>query len=161
MTRERPARGRPLLVGEDNPHSDDPEKALHVEFPGAAGSRLAAILGMSPDEYLSAFDRVNLLPHAPEWDRWLARDRAVEILEGLGDSPPLIVLLGARVADAFGVEFEPFTVVRGALATYAVLPHPSGRCHIWNDPLTKQQARDCLANAAAGDKATDLERAAA
>lgn len=139
---------RPLLVGEDNPHSDDPRMALHVRPAGAAGSRLAGILGLGHAEYLRTFDRENLLRHAPKWDKQRARDRAVEILSR---GPTLVVVLGAKVADAFGVPFKTFAVVRGAIATYAVLPHPSGRCHIWNDPATKQQARDCVAAALAAD----------
>ncbi len=144
-------RAKPLLVGEDNPHSSDPAMALHVDFVDGAGSRLAGILGLSVDEYLSRFRRANLCRRG--WDRREALREAEHLVTVV--DPTFVVLLGRKVCDAFGVPFEPFTVKTGALATYAVLPHPSGRCRTWNDAGNAARARACVA---AGDRAARARR---
>lgn len=136
---------RTLLVGEVDPHSSDPRMALHVEPAGAAGSRLARILGLSPQQYLDAFDRANLCGGG--WDGRVARAAADAVFaERAGRTS--VVLLGARVCRAFGVAFEPFTafemtrVLGGRTLTLrgCVLPHPSGRCRVWNDPASAVRA---------------------
>jgi uracil-DNA glycosylase len=86
-----------------------------------------------------------------------ARDRAQELQK----ERRLFVLLGAKVCDAFGVPFEPFTIqvktTSAAVAillkvphqewTFVVLPHPSGRNRLWNDPLAVDKARKVLKEA--------------
>lgn len=127
---------RPILVGESNPHSDRESNALYVLPPNAAGARLVKILGLTKERYLEVFDRTNLC--ARGWDLDEARDRACTLLQL--DKP--LILLGSKVCSAFRVEFAPFTF--SSRTHMAILPHPSGRSRIWNDPRSYQHARDTL-----------------
>lgn len=135
---------RPCLVGEANPHSADPRLALYVKPRGAAGSRLAAILGLAPAAYLRLFSRRNL--YAQAWDLAEARIAAARFAEELAAAGAPAVLLGGKVARAFGVEASPFARFEMELPTSralrgVLLPHPSGRCRVWNDPASAARAR--------------------
>jgi hypothetical protein len=136
---DRPA-GPVLLVGESNPYGSDPEFALYPTPRNCAGDRLRRlVLGVSVDEYMGAgFARANLCAGS-----WSAR-RAAESAAVLADRHDRFVLLGARVSAAFGVPFRPFSVVRRGGAVLAVLPHPSGRCRLWNAPGAFELARALL-----------------
>ena len=110
----------------------------------SAGARLCFdVLGFKhAAEYLRAFDRCDLC--GTVWRLPDARKRAAEL--AAGDRP--LVLLGAKVCQAFGVTFEPFTRTtlpwreRGRRGLAAViLPHPSGRCRIWGQPAAATRAR--------------------
>lgn len=131
---------RPLLVGEDNPLGGSARNGL-LPFPrGRAGDRLRRILGLSDREYLRGFERVNLCPAGP-WSAKVARD-AADRLHGdhhLTGQP--LVLLGAKVAAAFGFAYLQFVEVEPGVL---VLPHPSGRCRAWNDPAATHKARRAL-----------------
>ncbi len=139
-----------LIVGEDNPHSADPRYALYPHPPGCAGHRLCRdVLGYEfRADYLKEFDRTNLC--SGTWSTTEARVRALDLLE----SGRPMVLLGAKVARAFGLEFAPFSVACGA-ALMAVLPHPSGRCRVWNEPGSFARARATVATLA--EMVDDLE----
>lgn len=134
---------RPLLVGESNPYSSDPDDAL-LPYPSqSAGARLCRdILGMTREAYLAAFDRCNLV-RGQKWSVPVARAEARRIsVERRGG---VCVLLGAKVAAAFGVPTSPFAVYDdpGASATrLVVLPHPSGLCRVWDEDGAMQRARD-------------------
>ena len=132
---------RPLLVGESNPYGRDPYFALWPGPVNSAGWRLChKILGMERAAYLAAFDRVNLC--AGDWSRAEARRAAERVLR----ERRAAVALGARVADALGVEYRrPFRVVElPGGQRVAVLPHPSGRCRAWNDPDSYRRARETV-----------------
>jgi hypothetical protein len=128
------------LIGEQNPYGADPKYALFPLPPHAAGGRLMRVLGMQTTDYLRAFVRRNLLT-ADKWSVPAARAAANALLF---EHPPQdkLVLLGARVAAAFGLPFrDHLCQVRRALvgATrqerhLVVVPHPSGLSREWNDP---------------------------
>jgi hypothetical protein len=126
-----------IIVGEQNPYGADPHFALYPAPEMSAGARLCRILGLSRRAYLDLFDRANLLT-ASAWSVPAARAAAAKIAH------PQRVLLGARVSAAFGLAFEPFTVGRVGEWTYAILPHPSGRCRIWNNPASEWKARKAV-----------------
>lgn len=132
---------KPLLVGELNPYGPDPQFALWPDPPGCAGWRLChVILGMEEREYLRAFDRANLCLGG--WSLTAARSRADELVR----ERTAIVALGAKVASAFRVPFKPYRdfircLVGSHVAHIAVLPHPSGRCRLWNDQANVNRAR--------------------
>ncbi len=133
---------KPLLVGELNPYGPDETFALYPSPRGSAGQRLAEfVMGLDRADYLRRFDRANLCTF--KWSVPAARERAGELLQR---DNPVLVLLGAKVAGAFGQIFEPFTVRRTALAsrTLVVLPHPSGLCRVWNEPNAVARARAAL-----------------
>jgi hypothetical protein len=117
---------KPLLVGELNPYGADPRMALYPLPEGASGDRLRGILGLTCGEYLLQFDRVNLCT-----GKWSMK-QACEVVRRIREerSRESIILLGRRVATAFGVGDRNFFEVVGTLF---LLPHPSGRCRVWND----------------------------
>ncbi len=125
---------RPLLVGEANPLSADPRYALYPAPPGSTGGRLCRlVLGLSKKDYIGRFDRVNLcagpwrVREARETVRLLATPPAVRLRGGYpcptarrAPSPKravphlicagsTVVLLGRRVAAAFGLPDDPLT----------------------------------------------------
>lgn len=121
------------LVGESNPYGGGDDYALYPSPEGCSGHRLCClILGMRRRDYLTAFARANLC-HGP-WHLGDARRRAVSLLEGGGR----FVLCGAKVCQAFGVPFQPFTVADEVLLR---LPHPSGLCRLWSEPGAVEAAR--------------------
>lgn len=132
----------PLLVGELNPHHRWKRFALYPRPKGASGARLARILDMLEAEYLRSFERANLCTGA--WSLRAARRSARQILDGPNRR---LVLLGRRVCQAFGLEFQPFATLTlaevggGMRHDVVILPHPSGRCRIWNDPRSARKAR--------------------
>lgn len=136
-----------LLVGEDNPYGADPRYALWCEPRRSAGGRLCYdILGIkSQVDYVRRFDRTNLC--LTKWSDPKARNRAIELMSGPHE---VHVLLGSKVTKAYGFPFTRFSVHDlkdshwPALRKVVVLPHPSGRNTIWNDPAVVQRARDLL-----------------
>lgn len=142
-----------VLVGESNPYSADPRHALYPLPPNAAGGRLARALELSAREYIAAFpDRRNLLARTAKWSAPLARCAADDVLRAapLG---AVLVLLGAKVSAAFGVDYRPalFLPRMAHVGTNVprrrvvlVLPHPSGLCREWNDPQTALRVQEAL-----------------
>lgn len=127
-----------LLVGENNPYSDAPQHALLPWPKGAAGDRLRRILGYSTRRYLVEFDRVNLLPLGAKWSVSAARERTGRL------DHERRVLLGLRVALAHKITFKPFRRRRVGGLDLLMLPHPSGRCRVWNDRRSVSKARRAL-----------------
>lgn len=146
---------RTFLIGEHNPYQDGQSEADRRKFAlypapdRSAGARLCRVLGLPRAEYLRRFERRNLLAALP-WSAPAARAAARRILDGdvaLGDG---LILLGAKVAAAFLVDFkigpEPFrpqtiSIVSSRTIDCLVLPHPSGRSHLWNDPSMQERVR--------------------
>jgi hypothetical protein len=134
---------KPLLVGEQNPYGPDPEFALYPQPRGCAGWRLChTILGMTAAEYLRIFDRMNLCNDP--WRAWDAEAKVGELLL----TPAPKILLGAKVSWAFDVPFSPFEQTwfpsKGGRGPLLVLPHPSGRCRIWNERGSVAKARKAV-----------------
>jgi hypothetical protein len=125
-----------LLVGELNPYqqAEVEHYALYPYPERSAGGRLCrVILGLDPHLYLRSYARHNLC--SGTWSMPAARRRAAELRQLL---PKVwIVLLGSRVAEAFGQPFEPFTL----RSPFVVLPHPSGLSRLWNDSGSFERAR--------------------
>ena len=138
-----------LLCGEDNPYGSDQEFALYCAPRGCSGDRLRQILGLSEDDYL-ALRRTNLCA-SEAWSMREARRRAELIVTYPGEQLRVCVLLGRKVADAFGYELpfftaaiEPLTAAWPEPITLVSLPHPSGRnASMWTDGA-RQRARDIL-----------------
>jgi hypothetical protein len=133
-----------LLVGEDNPLGADPRAALFPRPRGRAGDRLRRLLDLTDVQYLAAFARANLC--AGRWDAREARVAAEELADAASEVGAPLVLLGRKVAGAFGLAAAPpFSRASvGASAAYLV-PHPSGRCREWNDPASAARLRSLLA----------------
>jgi hypothetical protein len=140
---------RVLLVGEDNPYGDLPEFALYSSPDGCSGHRLMKILGLSEDQYL-ALHRTNLCSREA-FSMKEARRRAELLCTDPSAPWRVVVLLGRKVADAFGYELdffthgiEPRTVAWSTPVTLVSLPHPSGRVLLWNKPDTRLRAREIM-----------------
>jgi hypothetical protein len=119
---------RVLLLGEDNPYGSDPSFALYCYPIGCAGYRLRRILGLPQHQYL-ALHRGNLCDGP--WSMKEARRRAALLVCEPTAPWRTIVMLGRKVADAFGYE-QPFFTSAPAPRTdgemrLVSLPHPSGR----------------------------------
>ena len=136
---------RALLVGELNPYGELGAYALYPRPRGSAGHRLASkIMQLPPLDYLEHFERVNLCTKT--WRMKDARAAAAAIInEG---QHRRIVLLGSKVCAAFGVKFLPFQIVTdNSERKFAILPHPSGRNRLWNNPIAYERARRVLVDA--------------
>lgn len=128
-----------LLVGEHNPYGSAPGFELYPAPQRSAGYRLCCvILGYPRREYLETFDRCNLVV-APKWSAPAAREAATKLKHDRR------VLLGAKVAAAHGVPFTPFEAVKGEGWRGVVLPHPSGRCRLWEEAGAYGRAREAVA----------------
>lgn len=142
--------GRLVLVGESlggkPPH--DPALALT----GPTGRNLCKWAGWDWDDYLRLATRLNLFEDPPErWDKEEAARRAVALVPRLVGKR--VIFLGAKVSAAFGIwvlkpQFRWFDLGYGPRgAKGAVIPHPSGRNRVWNDPAVREAAREFLADA--------------
>lgn len=145
-----------MLVDEDNPYSTDPRYALYPYPVNSAGHRLQSkVMGASLSDYL-AMGRENLC--LSRWSTAGARDGVARVVGAYHPDAPL-VLLGVKVARAFGLRGAPFTwgchpvpAAGGPERRVVVfLPHPSGRCRAWNDPDSYESARRALRGAGVVD----------
>lgn len=140
---------RALLIVGEAPTADTVGRPA---FSNRSGDRLASLLGLAgAGELTREHDTVNLRSRADgAWDRRAAADAAQAILAVAPHDR--VVLCGRRVADAFGVPFDPVATCRlPGHRVGLVIPHPSGRCRHWNDPATAQIASDALRRLAAAD----------
>lgn len=144
------ARPRPLIVGMNNPLSDDPEHALYPHPDGCTGHRIWRMLeartGATRRDYLRVFERINLVA-GRYWDRKSARGAARKLRAGFAGRH--VVLLGREVQDAFEMPLmTPGELVIGSgpdAVTFHAMPHPSGRNTWYNYPENRQSMCDLLA----------------
>lgn len=121
---------------------------------GRCGLLLANCLGCALEEFLHAFDRVNLLQSPPP--RQLGgrgKGREFPLVEAMMAARSLdlegrhVVLAGKRVALAFGIKrvrwLEPVELGKGESSCF-VICHPSGICRFWNDACNRQRVGECL-----------------
>lgn len=141
---------KPVLVGAAPGKNTDPANPLYPINGTYAGHRLMALMGLQTDEYLSLFDRRNVL-------NWFPGD------SGKGDKFPMsvaipaaqsmskelvgcrVLFVGKAVAKAFQYPEVLLTwqIHRGFEA--ACLPHTSGVNHWYNDEENRRAARTFLA----------------
>lgn len=138
---------RILIVGQAPGPNTDPAEPLWPEPASSAGGRLASFAGLSPEEYLRKFERINLLNEFPgrRWknaDTWAVEPGRVAasairpLLRGRR-----VILLGRNVSEAFGLD-APFHVWVGVDGfNAAVVPHPSGRSHWYRDSRNSSVSR--------------------
>lgn len=137
-----------VVVGELNPHGSDPSYALYHEPENSAGGRLCRrIMGLRVVSYHRYTRRFNLCTGT--WNAARATAEALRIETEVAGTA--IVLLGRKVAEAFGVgATSPYSRllsrrVPDRETPLLLLPHPSGRNREWNDPASYQRARVLLA----------------
>jgi hypothetical protein len=108
-----------------------------LSLTGGSGRRLAELIGVSDDEYVDRFDRINLHPiEGSDYDS-LAGANLGPILRGRR-----VVVLGRRVANALGIRyrnwFEWDVDPRGFV--FAVSPRLIGLSRWWNEPANRSVA---------------------
>lgn len=150
---------KPLIVGESNPFGGDGYYALYPEPEGCSGDRLCRkVMGLRRETYMREFERANLV--RGRWSMRSARERAQELTKlsdedkarlelgpWLSDLDDLVelktfILLGRKVAEAFGWKKAPQIGLAQRYHFFVFLPHPSGRNRIWSDP---ESIRGCRA----------------
>lgn len=138
---------KPILVGLNNPHGRRPEHALFPLPVGASGHRLwsmvSAINGMSRGQYAESFDRRNLSPDMGD----LPKKRLLHLGDQMVRSIPrgsTAILLGQQVRIAVSSQLSrplDATLIihpqeRDGIV-WRLIPHPSGRCLYYNDPVAR------------------------
>jgi hypothetical protein len=139
----------------NNPVSLDPKYALYPLPVGCAGYRLYEMLreadpSVRMHDYVHRFERINLV--SGPWDVGRARSRAEELRPSLAGVH--VVLLGRPVAWAFEVDPRCSVCNFDDDAIFHLLPHPSGRNLLYNDPGRRRAAGELLARLYAGSRNT-------
>ena len=143
---------KPLLLGMNNPLSDDPEYDIYPYPEGSTGWRLWKMLpeGTTRAQYLDMFDRRNLL-RAREWHSAEARRAAELLLPDLAGRA--VVVLGTQVRAALDLPQTEPLVWRRCLPyefNWIAVPHPSGRNCWYNEPGRRDQVGAMLRALAEG-----------
>jgi len=138
---------RVLLVGECPGAAYKRPLPLFPLPPHGTGGRLCELLGMAPSEYLARFDRENLFStHQARWSAPTARVRACEVVRSGAWRGRRVVLLGARLAAAFGMHRSVaprlrWVYVEALDAVVGLVPHPSGLNRWYNVAENREVAR--------------------
>lgn len=138
---------RPVVVAQQPASRRSSDAALDAD----SGDRLARLIGAVDRSDLlrgdgpHRVDAVNLVTRVEGWSTPEARAAADNLRPLLAGRR--VVLLGRLVAAAFGFPHAPLTDFGAPLdlddeggATW-VMPHPSGKCHHWNDRRTRARFR--------------------
>jgi hypothetical protein len=145
-----PPAPRGLLIGEAPGPNTNPKLPLFPEPNSSAAGRLLRYADVEHADYMGKLVRMNLCDG--EWSERRAvagRVRAVSYLldsANFYDGVPLrVLLLGKRVAAAWACH-GPFGCVTQVYPgdvelRVAWIPHPSGRCHLYNDRKNQLRAR--------------------
>lgn len=135
---------RVVILGMNNPHSERPDSALLPWPRGVAGYRLWSMVhdvcGVSRAEYCRLTDRRNLLD-ARTWCHRAATERLQDV--GTMLQGRRVIVLGRTLAHLMWL---PSTTPASWVAnsrfgcTVAYIPHPSGLCRDYNDPIIRVAA---------------------
>lgn len=143
---------RTIFVGECNPLGSDPRYQLYDLPPNCSGYWLKRLLDWDDPVYRAHW-RTNLC--IGEWNTKKAIERAELLFSdvfmlNLEPKWEAVILLGVKVRDAFaksinlppGTLMPPFddAVFRAHGVWMCVVPHPSGRNRIWNEPGARGKA---------------------
>lgn len=133
------------IIGEAPGRNTSPKLPLFPFPASSAGGRLMAYSGMKPTNYLATFHRRNVQTVLAPWSAPHARELATYIERDMVDAKiHRVLLLGTRVGAAFEVGGLWSTLTTTSGITYFVIPHPSGRCRVYNDEPARARARAAL-----------------
>lgn len=118
---------------------------------GVTRNNLVKMLGFEPARIINLMwpDR-----RSGTWDRGEAAVSARHLSRWIDGSPHVtgVVLLGRRVGDAFGWKGMPFgfhlrtAYLSGRCSHEILLPHPSGRSRVLNNPTERQRIASEIKN---------------
>lgn len=144
MAQRRDKRGL-ILIAMNNPISSRPEHALFPAPAGSSGHRLfrmvAARTEINRAQYTHGFRRMNLWPETA-WDKKAAMAAGPDVWAALSREHSRVLVFGVEVRKALGMPDdtpEAMWCTRDGVR-WAWLPHPSGRCHWYNEPNNKLAA---------------------
>ena len=137
---------RTVVIGMNNPHSEDPEQALAPYPKGVAGQRLHDMLAeVRPDTfrsvYMRGFDRRNMLI-GRVWSLGAARQVAPALWQSLEGRR--VLLLGVEVLSALKLPQVPALAWQRSTPSlfggagperWCYVPHPSGLNRWYNFPV--------------------------
>lgn len=141
-----------ILIGQAPGRRGDPAEPLKSK-------RLAKLCGISMKKYLETFERINLIKEWPGKQKNGKGDAFPEKLAALNAAwllPKLearkVIFLGLNVARAFASPREDFFVwfeLGGFFqkTEAAIVPHPSGVNHFWNERANRLAAQRFLRKA--------------
>jgi hypothetical protein len=133
---------KPVLIGTNDPSGSlEPDHALSPDVAGNSGHRLLYFMNsvrtvpVTPAEYMSRFDRLNLVD-GPWYDPRIAAATAIALDRRLRGRK--VVLLGEQVRVAFGHDRAPLqSYVIDGQTTWFQIPHPSGQNRWYNDHVNR------------------------
>lgn len=131
---------RPVLIGMNNPIH--PRRPLWPSPAGCTGHRVLALLqrqrpDVTEEQYLEAFDRRNLL-YEREWDKDKAVRGAERLIKELRNTRRKILVLGETARKLLEIP-ERARLTEGWWygCAWRAIPHPSGRCHWYNEDFCR------------------------
>lgn len=118
-----------------------------IAITGTVGGRLARMLSTGLREFARKHPRINLNARwtgkQGKGDRFCGKEavvRAAWLLAKKTRPGDKIVLLGQKVAKAFGTKWSPLAERNVAGHRCLLFPHPSGISHWWNEPENRRAA---------------------
>lgn len=142
---------RPLLIGQAPGPNTDAARPLWPQPLSSTGGRMALHMGLTPEQFVSTFDRINLLNEFP--GRWKRDDKFPQASARVAASAvrPLlarrkVILVGRNVAEAFGYCSNTLAFLQWERDMahdfhFAIVPHASGRNRWYNDPENLEKTR--------------------
>lgn len=137
-----------VFIGQQ-PNSYEDEGTPLPMRPGSTGKRIVQMMGITEESFLNSFNVLNVSPFhdcdgfSPEY--WFRNAQNIlPLLEGRR-----VVLLGSRVAEAFGFNRTDYDYASWfdhprENILFSVIPHPSGRNHLYNNPEMHEMVRSFL-----------------
>lgn len=145
---------KPVFVGlRPNVESDN---GVALPFkPNSTGLRLVEWMGCTEEEFRRAFVRVNVCPFAdgfgylnqPAIENMYMQESAENLVPLLRDRE--VIMLGPAVAAAFRIKRKSYRFCHffdhpTEHMLVCVIPHPSGKNRLYNNPIVRAEARNVL-----------------
>lgn len=144
-------RVKPVIVGLNNPYSDNPDHALRPHPINSSGYRLARMfldaaekrgLDMNFLNYERGFRRFNFFEKTLDMSEG---ERAGQLLKEFQGRD--VVCCGNQVVKLLGLSKHSWTLwSKSQGLRYCVIPHPSGLTRNYNEPWFRSQVGELLLN---------------
>jgi hypothetical protein len=121
-----------IVVGMNDPTFDETTLALHPSFVNSSGRRLWQMANVPIEDWLLLVTRRNVL-FAKEWSRKQALAAGIKLRKKLDLCPDTVIVLGRETWKS--LRLYPLIRWFEYEDKYVLLPHPSGRCRLYNDDV--------------------------